>query len=85
VDTKDNILDVVVEPDRSYHRKDEDELILAVEHGRYTQAQADEITEIADEIENVIRNWGSPFCDGWESFRPDPDWPLPTLPELDQE
>jgi hypothetical protein len=21
------------------------------------------------------------FCDGWESFRPDPAWPIPTLPD----
>jgi len=86
VDTKDNVLDVVVAPDRSHRRKDEDELILAVEHGRYTQAQADEITAVADEIEHIIRDWGSPFCDGWEEFRADPEWPLPTLqkplPEL---
>jgi hypothetical protein len=21
-----------------------------------------------------------PFCDGWERWCPDPDWPLPDLP-----
>ncbi len=75
--SSDQVLDVWVEPDRAFERKDEDELVLAVEQGRYTQAEADDITSIADEIEDVIRGWGPPFCDGWETFRPDAAWPLP--------
>ena len=31
------------------------------------------------EVEGVIRAWGSPFCDGWETFTPDPGWPVPAL------
>lgn len=76
----DCVLDVWIEPDRDVARKDEDELVLAVEQGRYTATEAAEITAVADEIERVVRRWGSPFCDGWESFRPDPAWPIPTLP-----
>lgn len=56
-----------------------DELVLAVEQCRYTHARADAITAVADEIEEVIRAWRSPFCDGWESFQPDPAWPMPAL------
>lgn len=78
--SRDHVLDVWVEPDRSFERKDEDELLLAVEQGRYTQAEAAAITAVANEIEDVVRAWGSPFCDGWESFVPDPSWPVPTLP-----
>jgi hypothetical protein len=78
--SRDHVLDVWVEPDRTVERKDVDELVLAVEQGRYSQAEADAITAVADEIEGVIAAWGSPFCDGWESFRPDPAWPRPTLP-----
>ena len=74
------IHDVWVEPDRTFERKDEDELELAVEQGRYTPERAAEITAVADEIEEVIKAWGPPFCDGWETFRPDPSWPVPTLP-----
>ena len=69
---------VWVEPDRAFERKDEDELVLAVEQGRYTQAEADDITSGADEIEEVLRAWGSPFCDGGEDFRPDPLWTVRT-------
>ena len=49
------------------------------EQGRYTQAEADDITSVAEEIEEVVRAWGSPFCDDWERFQPDPDWPVPAL------
>lgn len=77
--SRDQVLDVWIEPDRSLERKDEDELVLAVEQGRYTQAEADDITSVADEIEAVVRAWNSPFCDGWEHFRPDPAWPVPAL------
>lgn len=78
--SRDCVLDVWVEPDRAYSRKDEDELEMAVEQGRYTAAEAGRITAVADEIESSIRAWGPPFCDGWETFRPDPAWPIPGLP-----
>ncbi len=77
--SRDHVLDIWVEPDRNFERKDEKELLLAVEQGRYSQEEADAITAVADEIEDVVRRWGSPFCDGWESFRPDPAWPVPTI------
>nr|WP_246416495.1 DUF402 domain-containing protein [Nocardioides luti] len=76
----DHVLDVWVEPDRTHHRKDVDELALAVEQGRYTPGQAARITAVAAEVEDVIAAWGPPFCDGWETFRPDPSWPVPQLP-----
>jgi uncharacterized protein len=78
--SRDHVLDVWVEPDRTVERKDEDELVLAVEQGRYTPEEAAAITAVADEIEETVRTWGPPFCDGWETFRPDPAWPVPTLP-----
>ncbi|MBA3781775.1 MAG: DUF402 domain-containing protein [Nocardioides sp.] len=76
----DHVLDVWVEPDRSHGRKDEDELVLAVEQGRYTPDEAAQITSVADEVEAVIAAWGPPFSDGWDSFRPDVAWPVPHLP-----
>ncbi|KAA1421179.1 DUF402 domain-containing protein [Nocardioides humilatus] len=68
--TRDHVLDIWVDPDRTFHRKDEDELELAVEQGRYTAEEAAAITAVADEIEEVIKAWGPPFCDGWENYRP---------------
>ncbi|MGZ4454614.1 MAG: DUF402 domain-containing protein, partial [Nocardioides sp.] len=59
--------------------KDEDELTLAVAQGVFDAATAAEIREDAAQVEALVAAWGPPFCDGWERFRPDPDWPLPTL------
>lgn len=78
--TTDHVLDVEVEPDGSHRRKDEHELAAAVEQGRYTMEQAELFRATADEVEKLVAGWGSPFCDGWEAFRPDPEWPLPELP-----
>ena len=78
----DHVLDVWVEPDRSHSRKDEHELVLAVEQGRYTAEEAAAITAVAVEVEAVVDAWGPPFCDGWERFAPDPEWPVPGLPDL---
>ncbi|GAA5148005.1 DUF402 domain-containing protein [Nocardioides marinquilinus] len=76
----DDVLDVWVDPDRTHGRKDEDELGQAVVQGRYTRAEADAITAVADEVETVIEAWGPPFCDGWERFVPDPAWTVPDQP-----
>lgn len=77
--SRDHLLDVWVEPDRSVERKDEHELEAAVRAGRYTEAEADAIRAVATEVEEVVAAWGSPFCDGWEHFVPDPRWPVPAL------
>lgn len=79
--TSDRVLDLDVEADGSWRRKDEDELVLAVQQGRYTPAQAEQLHRDLEAAEDVVRAWGSPFCDGWDSFRPDPSWPLPDLPD----
>jgi predicted RNA-binding protein associated with RNAse of E/G family len=79
--SSDHVLDIVVQPDHTYHRKDEDELAEAVRQGRYTAERAASIEHDADEVEAVIEAWGSPFRDGWENWQPDPAWPIPPLPE----
>ena len=76
----DRVLDVWIEPDRTRVRKDEDELALAVEQGRFTAAEAAAITALAEEIEAVADVWGPPFCDGWDRFVPDPSWGVPGPP-----
>ena len=76
----DHVLDIEIDPDRTHVRKDEDELVEAVRRGRYTQAEADRITDVATEVEALIDTWASPFCDGWERFAPDPAWPIPDQP-----
>ena len=79
--TDDHVLDVWVTPDRTCHRKDEDELVAAVAEGRFTHEEAASITGNAAMAEEAVASWQSPFSDGWESWRPDPAWTLPPLPE----
>jgi predicted RNA-binding protein associated with RNAse of E/G family len=78
--TSDHVLDVEVGTDRRHRRKDVDELAEAVRQGRYTAEEAARIEADAAEVEAVVEAWGSPFCDGWETFRPDPSWPVPEQP-----
>lgn len=78
--TQDHILDVVVGPNRATQRKDEDELDSAVAVGRHSAAAAERFRGNAAAVEAVVRRWGSPFCDHWEKWRPDPAWPTPQLP-----
>ena len=77
--SRDHLLDLWLELDRTLERKDEDELDAAVAHGRYSPAEADAIREVAAEVEQVVAAWGRPFCDGWDRFVPDPAWPVPGL------
>ncbi|MDI2128860.1 DUF402 domain-containing protein [Yinghuangia seranimata] len=81
VDTEDLVLDVWVTPDRRWHFKDEDELAASREAGRFTDADVDAIYGHGHRAVDVVRAWGPPFNGGWENFRPDPAWPLPTLPD----
>jgi len=76
--TSDHVLDLVISPDRTLTLKDEDELVLAVAQGVFSPAAASVIAAQAAAVEALVADWGSPFCDGWERFRPDPDWPIPS-------
>lgn len=75
-DTDDLVLDIWVEPDGSWEWKDDDELEVAVELGRFTPAQAAQIRSVG---ERVVTE--RPWPTGWEDWRPDPAWPLPALPD----
>ena len=52
------------------HYTSRDELLLAVEQGRYSPAEAERLHRDLEDAEAVVRAWGSPFCDGWERRAP---------------
>jgi phage tail protein X len=79
--TSDHVLDIVIDPDRSVTRKDVEELALAVAQGVFGRSEADAIEETATAVEQLVADWGPPFCEGWETFRPDPSWPVPRFVE----
>jgi len=78
--TEDHILDLIVTPEREVVWKDEDELKAAVLGRHFTDEEAEQIRADARTAAAVVAQWGSPFCDGWESWRPDPAWPVPAMP-----
>lgn len=78
--TQDHTLDLVITPDRQVIWKDEDELAAAIEAGRFTPEDAARFEADARAVEKLVARWASPFCDGWENWRPDPSWPVPDLP-----
>jgi uncharacterized protein len=75
-DTREHFLDVVIDPDGSWQWKDEDELERAVELGLFTPHDAS-AARAAGERVLAERPWPT----GWEDWRPDPQWPPPSLPQ----
>jgi uncharacterized protein len=80
-DTADYWLDIVVAPYLSWRWKDEDEFAIAIEHELISpvllHAARAEGRRFIDEIES--RQF--PFGHGLESWRPEPGWDVPELPE----
>lgn len=79
-DYLDQELDIVVEPDRSWHFIDQDEFEEAQRLGVLTREEAAEVLAEAERVIVRIERWEPPFRDGWENWRPDPAWPQPQLP-----
>lgn len=81
-DTLDQDLDVVVAADRSsWAWKDEEDVARGMELGAYSAAQALGFREEAEAGLRRLLDRTPPFEREWEDWRPDPKWPMPTLPE----
>jgi predicted RNA-binding protein associated with RNAse of E/G family len=76
-DTRDQILDIWVNPDRSWRWKDEDQLADAVRHGIFTSDQA---ASVRAEGERLIANLDQIVPTGWEHWEIPPNTPNPVLP-----
>lgn len=75
-DTEDHELDLWIEGSGSWRWKDEHDLDVAVQSGLFTAGEA---AAFRAEGERVVAEW--PFPTGWEDWRPDPAWSVPTVPE----
>lgn len=83
-DRADGALDVVIHPDLTWEWKDEDEAAAAVEAGRLTVEQLTRLRAEGERQVGLARSASFPYDGTWCDFRPNPDWPAPTLPaELD--
>jgi hypothetical protein len=81
-DYLDQVLDIVVAPDRSsWCWKDEDELAKAQELGVLSRAEAAAIRREGERVIAAVEANAPPFCDGWEDWRPDPAWIIPSIPK----
>jgi len=77
-DTMDQMLDIWIEPNRSWHWKDCEEFHELELAGLFTAAEGE---VIRSEGRHVIDNLSMLLPIGWESWRPESSWPLPTLPD----
>ena len=79
-DYVDHCLDVLIPPDRStWTWKDEEELDEAIRLGIYSRDQAASFRTEGERATRRLLDGEPPFDREWSSWRPDPDWPVPTL------
>jgi hypothetical protein len=79
--TMDLMLDVIVDADRSWRWKDEDELEIFVERGAFEGGLADRVRAEGVEVARRAESDEPPFSEPWHKWRPDPAWTTPQLPD----
>ena len=78
--TMDLMLDVIVDADRSWRWKDEDELATFVERGVFDATLAERVREEGLRVVRRAERNEPPFDEPWPEWRPDPSWAPPSLP-----
>jgi hypothetical protein len=78
-ETMDLVLDVLIDPDRSWRWKDEDELETFVEMGVLDEALADRARAEGLRVAGRAERNEPPFDEPWPDWRPDPGWATPEL------
>jgi hypothetical protein len=79
-ETMDLMLDVVVELDRSWWWKDEDELQTFVERGVFDHSLAQRVREEGLRVARRAERNEPPFNEPWHDWRPPSSWSIPKLP-----
>ncbi|MFE7133546.1 DUF402 domain-containing protein [Streptomyces sp. NPDC057638] len=80
IDSEDHFLDISVFPDRSWVWRDEDEFAAAQRAGLMDPVTVRRVRAAGRAAVRLIQEWGPPFSERWQDWRPDPSWPLPELP-----
>lgn len=79
-DTFDLLVDLVVEPDGTWHWKDEDEYAQGRRLGLVTDAEHAAVDSAREQALALVKARAGTFGDGpGLRWSPDPAWPLPTL------
>jgi hypothetical protein len=81
IETMDMMLDVLVERDGSWRWKDEDDFAAMLATGVVDEATAAAVRAAGHEVVRMSEAGEAPFCEPWPSWRPDPGWAIPTLPD----
>jgi predicted RNA-binding protein associated with RNAse of E/G family len=79
--TGDYLLDLIVTPDLRWSWKDEDEFEAVCAAGVFTDDERRKIRDEGLRIAARIEARHSPFDSEWPRWRPDPSWPIPSLPD----
>jgi hypothetical protein len=78
IDTVDWDLDIVVQPDRTWEWKDEDEFVEGLAYGDlYWVKDEAEVRTAGAHAVKLIEAGEFPFDGTWSSYRPDPSWAVP--------
>jgi hypothetical protein len=80
-ETMDLVLDVLIDPDRSWRWKDEDELAVFVDRGLFDEELEARLREEGLRVVRRAERGQSPFDEPWPDWRPDPSWAAPKLPD----
>ena len=78
-DVRDLQLDILVDTERKWRWKDEDELEASIEPGVICEAVAERTRAEGEAAVADIERGAWPFTDNMRDWRPDPAWPIPTL------
>ena len=78
-DSRDLQLDIVVDAERRWHWKDEEDLERSVDRGVISAPIAERAWAEGKEVIPDIESGAWPFTDDIINWRPDPSWPVPTL------
>jgi hypothetical protein len=81
IQTMDLMLDLIVDQDRSWKWKDEDEFKALVGPGIIGEVEARHVRDEANAVLDRLERNDHPFCDPWHNWRPDPSWTMPVLPD----
>lgn len=78
--SKDLVLDLWVNADRTFSWKDEDDYSRAIDDGILDPDIRGPIQEEATRVLQELDAGDGPFADSWTTFRPHPSWSTPQLP-----
>ena len=78
--TMDLVVDIWVNPDRSWHWKDREDFLEPLNDHTLDPEIRDRVEAETVEVLRELAASSGPFAEHWIDFRPDPDWPTPILP-----